>query len=222
MIETTCIIEHLQAHAPGAQRLDSGRRARPAGALPRPLLRPARPGQHAACRSTTRCAPRAWAMPMAPSRGDRTCASPTTGSRPTCPMSGWAAGESFTLADCAAAPALFYADWVDEIGDARPRLKAYRARLLAHPASRARSRRRGHTGPISRSAHPTAIRRKPATSAAADRPRSPPRGVPRANGRRRSCRDDSGGRGPNSAGEVVGGRRPRRGPSTDSAAARSW
>lgn len=45
----------------------------------------------------------------------------------------WAAGESFTLADCAAAPALFYADWVDEIGDARPRVKSYRARLLAHP-----------------------------------------------------------------------------------------
>ena len=45
----------------------------------------------------------------------------------------WAAGDSFTLADCAAAPSLFYADWVEEIGDSRPRLKAYRARLLAHP-----------------------------------------------------------------------------------------
>lgn len=47
---------------------------------------------------------------------------------------GWAAGDSFTLADCAAAPALFYADWVEEIGKARPKVKAYRARLLAHPA----------------------------------------------------------------------------------------
>ncbi|MGN6848111.1 MAG: glutathione S-transferase family protein [Sphingomicrobium sp.] len=47
--------------------------------------------------------------------------------------SGWAAGESFTLADCAAAPSLFYADWVEEIGDTRPKLRAYRARLLAHP-----------------------------------------------------------------------------------------
>ena len=45
----------------------------------------------------------------------------------------WAAGETFTLADCAAAPSLFYADWVEEIGNGRPRLKAYRARLLAHP-----------------------------------------------------------------------------------------
>jgi glutathione S-transferase len=45
----------------------------------------------------------------------------------------WAAGERFTLADCAAAPSLFYADWVEEIGPNRPRLAAYRARLLAHP-----------------------------------------------------------------------------------------
>jgi glutathione S-transferase len=45
----------------------------------------------------------------------------------------WAVGESFTMADCAAAPSLFYADWVEEIGPERPRLSAYRARLLAHP-----------------------------------------------------------------------------------------
>jgi glutathione S-transferase len=47
---------------------------------------------------------------------------------------GWAAGEQFTLADCAAAPALFYADWVEPIGAHRPRLSRYRQRLLAHPA----------------------------------------------------------------------------------------
>jgi glutathione S-transferase len=46
----------------------------------------------------------------------------------------WAFGDAFTLADCAAAPSLFYADWVEEIGEGRPRLKAYRQRLLAHPA----------------------------------------------------------------------------------------
>lgn len=45
----------------------------------------------------------------------------------------WAIGDAFTLADCAAAPSLFYADWIEEIGPARPRLAAYRARLLAHP-----------------------------------------------------------------------------------------
>jgi glutathione S-transferase len=47
---------------------------------------------------------------------------------------GWAVGDDFTLADCAAAPALFYADWVEPIGDSRPKVSAYRARLLAHPA----------------------------------------------------------------------------------------
>lgn len=46
----------------------------------------------------------------------------------------WAVGEQFTMADCAAAPSLFYADWVEEIGAGRPELSAYRARLLAHPA----------------------------------------------------------------------------------------
>jgi glutathione S-transferase len=46
----------------------------------------------------------------------------------------WAVGDKFTLADCAAAPSLFYADWVEPIGDQRPQLAAYRARLLAHPA----------------------------------------------------------------------------------------
>ena len=48
----------------------------------------------------------------------------------------WATGDRFTLADCAAAPSLFYADWVERIGEGRPRLGAYRARLLAHPAVR--------------------------------------------------------------------------------------
>lgn len=47
----------------------------------------------------------------------------------------WAVGEQFTLADCAAAPSLFYGDWVQEIGPDRPKLSAYRARLLGHPAA---------------------------------------------------------------------------------------
>jgi glutathione S-transferase len=46
----------------------------------------------------------------------------------------WAAGDGFTLADCAAAPSLFYADWVHEIPRAHANLRAYRARLLAHPS----------------------------------------------------------------------------------------
>ena len=46
----------------------------------------------------------------------------------------WAAGEDFTLADCAAAPALFYADWTHPIPETFPVLRTYRARLLARPS----------------------------------------------------------------------------------------
>jgi glutathione S-transferase len=50
------------------------------------------------------------------------------------PAEGWALEEGFTLADCAAAPSLFYADWVHPIPDELPKTRAYRARLLAHPS----------------------------------------------------------------------------------------
>jgi glutathione S-transferase len=46
----------------------------------------------------------------------------------------WAAGGAFSLADCAAAPALFYADWVQPIDEALGTLRAYRRRLLARPS----------------------------------------------------------------------------------------
>ena len=46
----------------------------------------------------------------------------------------WAAGEAFTLADCAAAPSLFYADWVHPIDEKFGTVRAYRARLLKRPS----------------------------------------------------------------------------------------
>ena len=46
----------------------------------------------------------------------------------------WAAGSEFSLADCAAAPALFYADWAHHIDAAHAHLRTYRARLLARPS----------------------------------------------------------------------------------------
>lgn len=46
----------------------------------------------------------------------------------------WAAGGQFSLADCAAAPALFYGDWVVQIPDDCPNLRAYRQRLLQRPS----------------------------------------------------------------------------------------
>ena len=46
----------------------------------------------------------------------------------------WATDHGFSLADCAAAPALFYADWTHPISERFKTLKAYRARLLARPS----------------------------------------------------------------------------------------
>jgi len=46
----------------------------------------------------------------------------------------WACSHGFSLADCAAAPALFYADWVHRIPESLPGLRAYRARLNARPS----------------------------------------------------------------------------------------
>ncbi|WP_437799294.1 glutathione S-transferase family protein [Sorangium sp. So ce693] len=45
----------------------------------------------------------------------------------------WATGEAFTLADCAAAPSLFYADWVHPF-DGHPNLRAYYRRLRERPS----------------------------------------------------------------------------------------
>src|SRR5215813_10092567 len=46
----------------------------------------------------------------------------------------WATGGDFTLADCAAAPSLFYADWAHPIGASLANVRAYRARLLKRPS----------------------------------------------------------------------------------------
>ena len=46
----------------------------------------------------------------------------------------WASGSIFSLADCSAAPALFYADWVHPVGDRFPGVLAYRSRVLARPS----------------------------------------------------------------------------------------
>ena len=55
----------------------------------------------------------------------------------------WAVGDAFTLADCAAAPALFYADWVEEIGAGAPAPRRL-SRAAARPSDR---RARGRRGP---------------------------------------------------------------------------
>jgi glutathione S-transferase len=46
----------------------------------------------------------------------------------------WASGNAFSLADCSAAPALFYSDWVHPVGARFPGVLGYRARVLARPS----------------------------------------------------------------------------------------
>jgi glutathione S-transferase len=132
VIETSCIIEHLQVHHPGPNDWipdgDLGRRARFLDRffdlhvmenMQKIATDPLRPeesrdvfGVEAAHRNLDTAYD--WIEPQI---GEA-----------------WSVGGSFTLADCAAAPSLFYADWVHPIGAGRPNLAAYRARLLANPA----------------------------------------------------------------------------------------
>jgi glutathione S-transferase len=46
----------------------------------------------------------------------------------------WATGEAFSMADCAAAPALFYADLVEPFSATHPHAAAYLARLKSRPS----------------------------------------------------------------------------------------
>ncbi|WP_137042753.1 glutathione S-transferase family protein [Pseudolabrys sp. FHR47] len=46
----------------------------------------------------------------------------------------WALGDSYSLADCAASPALFYANCAVPITDTTPKLKAYYERLMRRPS----------------------------------------------------------------------------------------
>ena len=132
VIETTPIIEHLAAHYPGPNRWipdgDLGRRVR---FLDRffdlyVMDKMSKPVFDAICPEGSRDA-----FGVAKARAELQTSydwlEANLGDGP------WAAGDEFTLADCAAAPSLFYADWVEPIGPGRPRLSAYRARLLAHP-----------------------------------------------------------------------------------------
>ena len=46
----------------------------------------------------------------------------------------WATGETFTMADCAAAPALFYADRLAPLAGSYPNVAAYLGRLMQRPS----------------------------------------------------------------------------------------
>ena len=129
--ETTCIIEHLQAYHPGQNKwVPDGADGRRTRFLDRffdtYVMNAAQAAVNNALRPVDAKDDYGEAQGRAMLRTAYDWLEANLASGP------WAIGDAFTLADCAAAPSLFYADWIDPIGD-RPRLAAYRARLLAYP-----------------------------------------------------------------------------------------
>lgn len=134
VLESTIIIEHLDVHHPGATRLVP---ANPAAALDVRLLdrffdnyvmtpvqkvvfnqlRPADQRDAYGVEEARTMLETAYGWLDARLKGQR-----------------WAAGADFTLADCAAAPSLFFADWTHEIAPRFSEVRAYRERLLQYPA----------------------------------------------------------------------------------------
>jgi len=69
----------------------------------------------------------------------------------------WAVGDAFTLADCAAAPALFYANEVSPFTTTHPNLARYFDRLSRRPSvARVFGEAEPYLGMFPRSAHPAA------------------------------------------------------------------
>jgi glutathione S-transferase len=132
VFESTPIVEHLQAHHPGANRwipdAELGRRVR---FLDRFFDLHVMNNMQAVVGDALR--PEAARDPYGVNRARERLHIAYDWLEANLGEGPWAAGDAFTLADCAAAPSLFYADWVEEIGPKRPKLAAYRARLLAHP-----------------------------------------------------------------------------------------
>jgi len=136
VLEATCIIEHLQQHHPGRVVLipadpDAALEARmldrffdnyvstPQQKVVFDAIRPEADRDPHGVREARAMLDTAYAWLDAHMAG-RT----------------WATGDTFTLADCAAAPFLFYADWTHGIDARFGNVHAYRERLLARPSFR--------------------------------------------------------------------------------------
>lgn len=133
ILETTTIIEHLQIHCPGSVRLipdgDAGVEVRmldrvfdnyvmtPMQKIVLDQLRPGPDRDSYGVTEARSVLDRMYAW-LDERLNGRT----------------WIAGDTFTLADCAAAPSLFYADWAHPIARTHTNLRAYRERLLARPS----------------------------------------------------------------------------------------
>lgn len=134
VLETSIIIEHLQRHHPGPVKLipddpDLALEVRmldrffdnyvmtPQGKFTFDALRPAEDRDPYGVEEARRMLETSYAWLDQRMQG-RT----------------WVVGDGFSMADCAAAPSLFYADWTHRIPEQYGHLHAYRARLLKRPS----------------------------------------------------------------------------------------
>lgn len=129
VFEASSIIEHLVLHHPGRHALIP---ADPAAALPLRTLD--RVFDNYVMAPMQAIVAEHLAAPGAPDRS-RIAAAESALDRSYNWLETWLGeaprGAGITLVECAAAPALFYADWVAPIGAEHPRLRAWRAELLA-------------------------------------------------------------------------------------------
>lgn len=134
ILEASCIIEHLGLHHPGPVRLIP---ADPAAALEVRMLdrffdNYVSTPQQKVVFDAIRPAESRDAFGVAEARRMLDTAYAWLDQR----MAGreWAVGDRFSLADCGAAPFLFYADWTHPIGGDFAHVRAYRQRLLERPS----------------------------------------------------------------------------------------
>ena len=135
--ESSVIIEYLDQHYPGKTRfIPADARAGARDAIARPLLRPASPSARCRRSSATGCGPRARRTRMASRKRARDGRYGARHGRAGDgqPRTTWAMGEAFTIADCAAAPALFYADKIAPFAGTHPNVAAYLDRLKQRPS----------------------------------------------------------------------------------------
>ena len=132
VVETSCIIEHLQANHPGSNRwIPEGELGRKVRFLDR--FFDLYVMNNMSCPVFNALRPQDKRDPYGVEQAMRRLGIAYDWLEANLGEGPWAVGDRFTMADCAAAPSLFYADWVQEMGPGRPKLAAYRARLLDHP-----------------------------------------------------------------------------------------
>lgn len=134
VMEATSIVEYLDAVHPGATRLlpDDPAAAREVRMLDRIFDNYIMNGMQVAVNDALKPAERRDPVEVAQARARLDTVYAWLDARMADRT--WAVGDGFTLADCAAAPSLFYADWVHPNDGRFPALAAYRARLLARPS----------------------------------------------------------------------------------------